>query len=360
MKATDEQAVLRGSTGEGGDDAARVRTLLEPLRSAPVLVTDADTASAERERIVSRMAATIVAIPGERARRGRARRAAWVLAAAAGVLVVAGTGAWLRYGQTGDTEAGAAVAARGGTTLLEGHIRTDAAATLSSGAFVGEAAFTTPSESSARVVTEGGVLVEVAAATRARVRSASLARVELMDGAVTLEVPPQKPGASVRVVTPDATVTVHGTRFTVAFDAGASTPKTCVKVEHGKVSVARNALDATDRPTSELLTAGQTSGCVPVETTDAAQDRGAIEARRSSGRPAQGSAASQGSVAGQETSTLAQENRLLQEALAAEQSGDMRRAKARLRTLLAKYPRSGFAGEAERALERIEKERPRR
>ena len=83
------------------------------------------------------------------------------------------------------SEAGASASEPAGTKLLAGRVRTDAAATLSSGAFVGEAAFTTPEESSSRVVTEGGVLVEVAPATRARVRSAALARVELMDGSVT-------------------------------------------------------------------------------------------------------------------------------------------------------------------------------
>ncbi len=356
MKATDEAALPRASS-EGGDDAARVRTLLEPLRSAPVPVTDADTASAERERIVARMAARIVDIPAERARRSRARRAGWLLAAAAGVLVLAGSSVWLAQGLLGKgwlgpeqaIGAGPAVAARGGTTVVDGQVRTDGAATLSSGAFVGEAAFTTPGESSARVVTDGGVLVEVAPATRARVRSASLARVELMDGAVTLDVPPQKPGASVRVVTPDATVTVHGTRFTVTFNAGASTPRTCVRVDHGKVSVARNGLDAEGRPLSELLTAGQSSGCEPVEKVEPAREPSSLEPPRSTGRPA-----------GAQTSTLAQENRLLQEALAAEQAGEMGRAKARLRTLLARYPHSGFKGEAERALERIEKERSRR
>ncbi len=350
MKATDEAALPR-AISEGGDDAARVRTLLEPLRSAPVPVTDADTASAERERIVARMAARIVEIPAERARRGRARRAGWLLAAAGGVLVLAGSSVWLAQGWLGPGQAigaGTAVASRGGTTVVDGQVRTDGAATLSSGAFVGEAAFTTPGESSARVVTDGGVLVEVAPATRARVRSASLARVELMDGAVTLDVPPQKPGASVRVVTPDATVTVHGTRFTVTFNAGTSTPRTCVRVDHGKVSVARNGLDAEGRPLSELLTAGQSSGCEPVEKTEPAREPSSVEPPRT-GRPS-----------GAQTSTLAQENRLLQEALAAEQAGETGRAKARLRTLLAKYPHSGFKGEAERALERIEKERSRR
>jgi hypothetical protein len=351
MKATDEAALPRVSS-DGGDDAARVRTLLEPLRSAPVPVTDADTASAERQRIVARMAARIVEIPAERTRRGRARRAGWLLAAAGGILVLAGSSVWMAqswFGQGQAIGAGAAVASRGGTTVLDGQVRTDGAATLSSGAFVGEAAFTTPGDSSARVVTDGGVLVEVAPATRARVRSASLARVELMDGAVTLDVPPQKPGASVRVVTPDATVTVHGTRFTVTFIAGASTPRTCVRVDHGKVSVARNGLDAEGRPLSELLTAGQSSGCEPIEKVEPAPEPSSVEPPRATGRPS-----------GAQTSTLAQENRLLQEALAAEQAGEMGRAKARLRTLLARYPHSGFAGEAERALERIEKERSRR
>ncbi len=349
MKTRDSQAAPPFPSDPAEDDAARVRALLEPWRSAPVAVADADTASAERERIVAQLAERIVEFPALRARRARARRLGWLLAAAGAVLVLGGTGAWLRHVVLDSSETEASASELAGTKLLAGRVLTDAAATLSSGAFVGEAAFTTPEESSARVVTEGGVLVEVAPATRARVRSAALARVELMDGSVTLEVPPQRHGSNVRVVTPDATVIVHGTRFTVTYVAGGDTPRTCVRVDHGKVSVARSSLDAAGRPESELLTAGQSSGCDAAEPTQATADVATDAVPRFSPRPS----ASQGS-------TLAQENRLLQEALAAEQAGDTKRAQARLRTLLTKYPRSGFAAEAERALERIEKERKRR
>lgn len=313
------------------EEEARVRALCEPLRSAPVSVPDAEVARAEREQLVPFLAERIRHVPAQREKAARARRLGMGLAAAAVLVVVGSAAAWLAYQPEMDGGAFSLGTKRAGErSLAEGL----------SEAFTGEAAVTTPADSSARVVTEGGVRIDVAPATRARVTSRSMARVDLMDGSVTLDVPPQAPGSSVRVITPDATVTVHGTNFTVTYDAAAGAPRTCVRVEHGKVAVER-------RGKSELLTDGQSSGCDVAPRDPASAVEGSSLPKTGRASRAHGS-------------TLAQENALLQQALAAEQAGDLKRAEEKLRSLLAKYPQSGLSKEAARALARVEKARAER
>ncbi len=336
------------------DEAARVRALFEPLRSAPVSVPDAETTQAERDALLPFLERGIADIPEQRAARERARRRAWLMAAAGAVLVLGGSavGAHHFWG--------------GGNTTVAGSQPSE------SGAFVGDAAFTTPTNSSARVVTEGGVRVDVAPATRARVVASAAganavaptpasagekgARVDLFDGSVTLDVPKQAPGSSVRVITPEATVTVHGTHFTVAYDARRESKLTCVRVEHGKVSVERRTAEGLR---TEMLIDGQSSGCgdsASVQGAEAATDQAAPEGVTGArALPAPGSRT--GSHAPGARSTLAQENALLRDALAAEQLGDFARAERKLRLLVSKYPQSSLSQEARRALSRVEKER---
>ncbi len=333
------------------DEAARVRALFEPLRSAPVSVPDAETAQAERDALLPFLERGIANIPEQRAARERARRRAWLMAAAGAVLVLGGSALGVHH-----------FWGRGNTTVAGSQ-------PSESGAFVGDAAFTTPANSSARVVTEGGVRVDVAPATRARVVASAAgaapntasagekgARVDLFDGSVTLDVPKQAPGSSVRVITPEATVTVHGTHFTVAYDARGETKLTCVRVEHGKVSVERRTHEGLR---SEMLTDGQSSGCADsasAQGAEAATDQAAPEGVTGAPAvPAPGSRS--GSHAPGARSTLAQENALLRDALAAEQSGDFARAERKLRLLVSKYPQSSLSQEARRALSRVEKER---
>jgi hypothetical protein len=337
------------------DEAARVRALFEPLRSAPVSVPDAETAQAERDALLPFIERGIADIPEQRAARERARRRAWLMAAAGAVLVLGGSAVGVHRFWGG-----------GNTTALAGSQFSD------SGAFVGDAAFTTPTNSSARVVTEGGVRVDVAPATRARVVASAAgansagpnaapavekgARVDLFDGSVTLDVPKQAPGSSVRVITPEATVTVHGTHFTVAYDARSESRLTCVRVEHGKVSVERRTAEGLR---SEVLTDGQSSGCADSASAPGAEAATAQAATEgvtgARAVPAPGSRT--GSHAPGARSTLAQENALLRDALAAEQSGDFARAERKLRLLVSKYPQSSLSQEARRALSRVEKER---
>jgi ferric-dicitrate binding protein FerR (iron transport regulator) len=131
------------------------------------------------------------------------------------------------------------------------------------------------------------------------------------------------------VVTPDATVVVHGTVFSVSFDR--DTKKSCVAVEEGVVSV-RHASGKT------WLEAGDSWGCE--QPTPTSMNRSTPATRPSAPSPRAG--------------TLAAENALFESAIAADRRGNRAEAQAKLRSLLEKYPESPLAPEARATLARLQ------
>lgn len=357
------------------DMAAASREVLALLRS-PVSVSSAQDVAAEREQFLPRLVSMIRALPQQRAahRAGRRRRF-WAATAAAAALVLVMGGAALNGRSDEVAPEASDTAAPRGATLMAGSLRTEQGRPLTGGErFAEDAPLTTPADQSALVLTEAGVQVTFAPATRASIPAPQQRqRMNLSRGQVTLDVPPLPRGTSLSVVTPEATVVVHGTRFSVAHDV--NTQATCVRVTEGRVAVTRRGSGW------QVVVAGQSSGCGEAEATPAKALRSSSAAaaspdvrvaakarvaqrRRSQARrnrvtaPAPATEPPAGPAAGsQPPSTLAQQNRLLTQALAAEQSGNYATAELKLKSLLSRFPDSPFAAEASRALQRIRNRR---
>jgi hypothetical protein len=182
-------------------------------------------------------------------RQGRVRRwgAALALAAAVTGLVV---GVWAPFDP-------ARIAAHGGPSVRvvaqEGEVAvTDdvgrmasEATRLSEGYGVrterGGATLGFPSGASAQVANKSSLKISRARETEA---------LYLARGGVEVEVPKLQPGRGFSVETPDALVTVHGTRFSVLVESTLEGPRTHVQVTRGIVSVQKEGREV-------FLTAGQ-------------------------------------------------------------------------------------------------------
>lgn len=322
------------------DELARqARRVLEPLRVSEVATSTEEEALKTRDRALPGLVAMIERVPEERARvrsRRRFRRAGLgfgtaTLALAAGVLL------WLQHEepqqvtvQRSSSEqvivASGKLTENGQSLLVGSRYAIDQLGRLS-----------TPEQSGAELVADGGVRIGFAPDSTADLAFAKKSRrIALNRGKVELEVPPLEKGSKLSVSTPNAVVVVHGTKFSVEYTGG----DTCVKVTRGIVSVQRDA-------SRERLTAGQQSGCGEPDaiggSTVARQDARDSEAETARNSKAKGTAGA----------TLKQENVLFRRALAAEQERDLGAAEANLKRLLERYPNSPLAGEARRVLARV-------
>lgn len=164
-------------------------------------------------------------------------------------------------------------------------------------------------------------------------------RVRLHRGAVRCVVPSLGPGQGFSVVTPDATVVVHGTVFGVEVSPDLqATPRTCVSVEDGVVTVRHRGGIA-------RLEAGERWGCV-----DEAPMREPAPAVASAAsptvEPSLAERARRRAALRVEAEALEEQNRLFRGALAAERRGEFAMAEAALQELLRRHPTSPLAGEA--------------
>jgi FecR protein len=326
------------------DDATRAQRLLAPLRERPHSV-DAARAEARRARIVPQLEAHLVLHGARRQRVQRIR--AVVLAVAAslfgfGVLqllrphpVVAQRPMEIRAveGRLLHRVSGAEHTVLAGDRLVEpvaGELRTDGT-------------------SGASLETEAGLRLDLDA--NSEVSLADMAergpdrRVELMGGQLACAVPKLAPGSTFAVVTPNAKVVVHGTKFSVRVDSSeAGVTRTCVRVREGLVAVHHAAGTA-------MLHAHEAWGCpesppvtpAPAEPAKEAPQRHAFRHAAPVNPPPQ--AAHDG--------TLGRETELLQSALAAERKGRRVSAMASLTQLISGYPESPLLPEAKAALRRV-------
>jgi len=339
------------------DDASEVKRLLGVLRDRPVSV-DQERLAARRVRVVAALKNEVRALAEARVLRTR-RRVAYVacsLAAAASVLFgvyhfgqrrsLPPTLAITFVGSVGQTMARSGASPRAlhaGENLLgdPGEIETAA---------VG----------SAELVTSAGLGLNLGAATRVSlsglVGTPAVNQVDLRQGLLTCSVPHLHEGQRFAVQTPDARVVVHGTVFSVRVD---SNQTTCVEVTDGVVIVQHAGRDT-------ALNAGDHWGCsasprpsLTSSASQAASPSASLAASPSAPERAHESAVSErhpvlhGSARAAERGTLAEESRLLQEALAAERVGQPERAQIMLNQLLARFPSSPLASEARRASARI-------
>jgi TolA-binding protein len=139
-------------------------------------------------------------------------------------------------------------------------------------------------------------------------------------------------------------VVVHGTRFVVRVRDAAEN-RTCVRVQEGIVAVHQH-VDGHER--SVRLHAGDQLGCEaePKQPTSAQDHKPArvVHRKRTSNQEALEPVAPSG--------TLAEENRLLSDALAAERDDDRARARRLFQKLLDRYPSSPLARDAASGIER--------
>jgi hypothetical protein len=183
-------------------------------------------------------------------------------------------------------------------------------------------------------------------------------------GRVDLTVPKLRAGHTLSVTTPDSTVTVRGTRFSVEVVIEGSHAITSVEVTQGSVWVrqgdARLVLSAGSHwssrtPDAAALAAPLTSdrALPPVASDSAGSASSALPAHAESA-PAK-AASALGSTAARvdapaqapaESSTLAQENDLYAAASRASREGNEALAVSDLNGLLSRYPNSPFAQNA--------------
>jgi ferric-dicitrate binding protein FerR (iron transport regulator) len=334
------------------DDAARAQRLLAALRERPHSV-DSARAESRRARVVPHLQHHLVLIAARRRRARQWQYAAFALAALVACVAVVLFGVVRRDVVPAFSEIRAvqgrlvhSVSGQDHTVLagdrlvvpVDGELRTD-------------------DTSGASLETESGLRLDLDASSEvslSHMAGAKEHRVELLGGQLACAVPKLEVGSSFAVVTPNARVVVHGTKFTVRVDSPqAGVTRTCVRVREGLVAVHHAAGTA-------MLHAGESWGCpeapiaaarndvVPrVAVNDARPDKKAKHVRPSAPIAAAEPAAPE------REATLAKETALLQEALAAEHGGRRDAAMAALTKLLSTYPESPLLPEARAALKRV-------
>jgi hypothetical protein len=335
-------------------DAREARDFLAPLRERPVVVSSDEQQLTRRERVLVHLRVQVRDIPHMRVRAARRR---W-LAAAGGLAAAAGVALFVTHWTTEDgAPAGAdrqmTVSALSGRVV---HVVEGVEHPLSAGSVLGA-----EPRGKLRTARRANVSVEAAAGLHLELQERSelglseldaggvSGSVHLSSGQVRCSVPSLPSGEHFSVITPDARVVVHGTVFSVEVRGeSVGDTKTCVRVTDGVVVVHRAAA-------VERLEAGNSSGCelpVVAEEDEEPAEEVATPGGKST-RPARVAPPVPAPRAPVKPSTLAEENRLLQSALAAEARGEHRAAEDYLRSLLTNYPKSPLAQDAEAALRRV-------
>jgi hypothetical protein len=331
------------------DDATRAQRLLSPLRERPHSV-DSARAESRRARVVPELQRHLAAVATRRKRMRVLRASAGIvatlsLAAAAVVYGVAHHAAALRtteiravQGRLVHSVSGQDHTVLAGDRLavpVDGELRTDEA-------------------SSASLETESGLRLDLDVKSQVSLSHLSESgerRVELLSGQVSCAVPKLEAGSSFAVVTPNARVVVHGTKFTVRVDSSeAGVTRTCVRVREGLVAVHQAQGIA-------MLHAGESWGCVEPLASNAPPRVTMTDvpplsrARRGSHKSAPVVVTPEERAARE--GTLGKEAELLQTALAAEHGGHRDAAMAALTKLLSAYPESPLLPDARAALKRV-------
>jgi ferric-dicitrate binding protein FerR (iron transport regulator) len=329
------------------DEAGEARRLLAVLRERPHSIDPART-EAQRARAIPRLESHVERVAARHARRSKHRWMA-AFAAAAAALVVVGVG--VRQWQHGAVASAPEV---GAIRAVEGHLVhrvSGATYTVSAGdqlMLPVEGELETDPASRATLETMQGLKLHVEGGSRLTLSGMSVTgperSVELEDGQIGCSVPKLPHGEHFSVVTPNARVVVHGTRFTVRVESvEVGVTRTCVRVQEGVVAVH-------DRAGIMTLLAGAEWGCGAVAAQGTVPESAPLPSRRSprpSSRPGPAHRSERNS------GTLAEETALLQTGLAAERRGQRAPAALALGRLLSRFPDSPLAPEARGALERV-------
>jgi hypothetical protein len=323
------------------DEALRAQDLLGPFRERPLAVESHDVAEARLRRIVPHLEAFTQRAVASKRRRTQWTRVTWLLAA-----LSTGVGAGVVYGRFSDeTPALEGVRVSGELVQVGDQERT----ILSGSLEVSPLGRVETREVGAHISTNEGLDVELGPATSARIGqlggSRRSQRVRLESGSIRCRVPKLGDGREFSVVTPDALVVVHGTRFSVEVRQGEDgEAQTCVRVNEGLVSVhGRSAEPVFLRPGEELGCAARKAA---LSVSDLPEVVDSVEVDSSEAPRASRGPARAGRSTSVQQGTLRKETALLQAAVRAEQRGDVAGARSRLNELLQKYPKSPLAEEA--------------
>ncbi|HEX3772919.1 MAG TPA: FecR domain-containing protein [Polyangiaceae bacterium] len=313
----------------------RVEDVLEGM--GRMVVPVADEPDAERDRIIE--AVNLRLDSARRTARARLEKR-WVVMAAAAMLCLSAGFAFAHYRDAQRAEATSAA--------LDLFKRGDAIQTALNQTRTGSL--------------EDGAQVKLAQNTEFTVSALTPGTDEIVldRGRVDLTVPKLHSGHTLSVTTPDSTVTVRGTRFSVEVVIDGSRATTNVEVTQGSVWVrqgdARLVLEAGSHWSSRApeppmpapavaadrsvppAAALEASAPVPSATPSAHPPETAVKTAAASGMGAPKAEATPPSAA--ESSTLAQENDLYAAASRAAREGNDALAVSTLSTLLSRYPSS--------------------
>ncbi len=334
-----------------------LRAALGAMGEATSPPEDAGEAAGRRERVIVRVGSALREVGRERMRARRRARWGIALAAAASIALAVGVGWRMRGAQSPsaatETGSSAHVAQSSGTVLLVHRGATSVVPPSAADTPVasGDEIVTTPG-ANARVALASGAVVEVSPATHLAISFAIPAtaahgdRVSLTAGGATAHVPTLAAGESFLFVTPDAEIAGGGGGFRVTLRADGPTPRTHVTALEGSVVVRYAGQEI------RLAAGEEWPPAIPVLAPAAAGAPGA-----SSPVVPAVSAPPAPVPSNRPVSSLAEQNALMQAALAARRAGDNATAVAKIDELLAKYPATPHGEEAHverfRALDRM-------
>jgi FecR-like protein len=307
------------------------------------------------------VAAALRRVAEQKQKKLHTRRLLSALALAAAVVGV-GVGAWYSLGNDTITAhnvtehsdvPNVVVGGREGDVAVTddvGHV-VDAVSALSEGYGVrtdqGSATLGFPSGASAKVSSRSSLKI-----TRARSQEALF----LARGGVDVEVPKLDSTRGFSVETPDARVTVHGTRFSVVVEPTADGPRTRVQVTHGIVSVQQGerevfltagqsfatAVARSDARTGSGSSAGE-AAAEPATDADAGLDEDEVDEGLPS--PAADKPARAGVRRSFDSRELADQNQRFARAMAHKKNGEPKAALRELAGILRRYPGSPLTQE---------------
>lgn len=323
---------------------------LELMASLPVGVSAPHEVDAELERLLPGLEAGIAAFPESRARGISARRKRFAGVALAAVAVLS-VGWFTANGLRGEGDGPRAstsprsAAVERGAMLLEGKLASGSVEILPGSRLGLAKGLETGSGDGATLRADEGYELALGEGSAIRLLPGGVGRTELAlsSGSVTLSVPKLPSGESLEVVTDDARVIVHGTKFRVALvetDTEGAAPRTCVEVTEGRVEVRRSGV------TPVFLGAEERSGCAESRSEPAPSTKPAARSVPLARGPMHAERP-------RASTTLAEENALMTKALSAERANQRRAAARHYEELLTRYPESQFLPEARAGLARV-------